>query len=366
MTSRHWLRISLSIVVSAAALLQAIPARAGTPIVGAGSSAAHPVYKAWADQYTKSGGTALNYDPAGSSAGLKRIRAREVDFGASDVAPSAAELEKDDLVVFPTVITGAIPVYNVPKVRNGALVLDSGTLAGIFSGAIGMWNDERIKALNPGLALPAQPIAVIVRADGSGTTYNFSEYLAKTNDAWKREMGVGISLKWPKSFIAVKGSKAVAEAVATTSGGIGYVDYNYVVDHALDAARMRLRDGSVVDGSPNSFRNALMQSAWGKNGDFTQPLTDIHAKGAWPITMGTFVVMPKTAKNTEQAAAALRFFVWAFNYGDDLANRISFVRLPDAVQAKAFRAMSQIRDRNGVPLAAGEIAVRTPSMVAAR
>lgn len=366
MTNKPWHHAPLSIVAVTAAFILSLPACAESPIVGAGSSAAHPVYKAWADYHTKSGGAVLNYDPAGSSAGLKRIRAREVDFGASDVAPSAAELEKDGLVVFPTVITGAIPVYNLPKVRNGALVLDSVTLAGIFSGGIGMWNDERIKALNPGFALPAQPITVIVRADGSGTTYNFSEYLAKTNDSWKNAMGVGTLLKWPKSFIAVKGSKSVAEAVATTSGSIGYVDYNYVVDHALDAARMRLKDGSVVEGSPTSFRSALMQSAWWRSGDFTQPLTDIRTKGAWPITMGTFVVMPKTVKNAEQAAATLRFFVWAFNFGDNLANRTSFVRLPDVVQAKAFRAMSQIQDGNGVPLAVGAIAVRPPDMAAAR
>jgi len=336
------------------------------PVVGAGSSAAFPVYRAWAEQYSAAGGTALQYDPAGSSAGLKRIRAREVDFGASDVAPSAAELERDGLVVFPTVITGVIPVFNLPKIGQSPLVLDGATLAAIFAGDIASWDDARLRRLNPGLALPAQPIVAVDRADGSGTTYNFSRYLAGVDTGWQQRMGVGTKLPWPARFTAVKGSRAVAETVAATPGSIGYVDFNYVAEHALGAARMRLADGSTVDGTPNAFKTALMHSAWWTRGDFTQPLTGIAAAGAWPITMGTFVVMPRVAADPARTLAALRLFLWAFNYGDETANRVRFVRLPDTVQAKAFRAMAQIRDRDGVPLAVGEISIRPPEALALR
>lgn len=331
---------------------------AGDSISGAGSSAAYPVYKTWAEQYARSNGTTLNYDPAGSSAGLKKIRARESDFGASDVAPSAEELARDDLVVFPTAITGAVPVYNLPKIRSGQLVLNGEVLAEIFSGKVTHWNDPRLQRLNPGLALPASAIVPIVRADGSGTTFHFSDYLARVSTDWKQQMGVGTTVKWPQGFSAVKGSKGVAQAVAGTPGSIGYVDYNYVVEHQLSAAQMRLADGSLVEAGPNAFRKALMQSSWLGKGDFTQTLTNIPGKGNWPITMGTFVVLPRIANNPERASAVIRFFTWAFIYGDELANRVNFVRLPDTIQAKAYRALAGIRDANGLPIGVGELSVK--------
>lgn len=334
------------------------PVHAVGPITGVGSSAAYPVYKTWAEQYSRSGGGTLQYDPAGSSAGLKKIRARESDFGASDVAPTLEDRAKHDLIVFPTVITGVVPVFNLPKLHSGQLVVNGEVLAGIFSGTITQWNDPRLQQLNPGLPLPAMAIVPVVRADGSGTTYNFSDYLAKVSSDWKRTMGVGTSLKWPQSAMAVKGSKGVAQAVQTTSGSIGYVDYNYVLDFQLSAAQMRLASGKRIEAQPNAFRSALMQSPWLTKGDFTTTLTDQPGQGSWPITMGTFVVMPRVAADPERARAVIRFFTWAFMNGDELANRVNFIRLPDSIQAKSFRALADIRDRNNVPIGVGELSMR--------
>lgn len=335
-----------------------INVQAGEAISGAGSSAAYPVYQAWAEQYGRTNAVALNYDPAGSSAGLKKIRTREIDFGATDVAPGAEELIRDDLVMFPTVITGAVPVYNLPKIRSGALILDGELLADIFSGKITQWNDARLQRQNPGLALPALAIKPIVRADGSGTTYHLSDYLSKVSTVWRQQMGVGTTLKWPAGFTAAKGSKGVAQALLDTPGSIGYVDYNYIVQYQLSAAQMRLAEGAVVEANPASFRKALMQSTWLGQGDFTRTLTNIPGRGCWPITMGTFIVMPRIASDPARAQAAIRFFTWAFMSGDELANRVNFVRLPDTIQAKAYRALADIRDKQGMPIGAGELSTK--------
>lgn len=350
--------VSLLGFAGATAIAFSTGSLAAEAINGVGSSAAYPVYKAWAEQYARSGGPAIDYDPAGSSAGLKKIRAREADFGASDVAPSKEDLARDDLIAFPTVITGVVPVYNLPKIRSGQLVLTGALLADIFSGAITQWNDPKIQELNPGLALPSMAIVPVVRADGSGTTYNFSDYLAKVSKGWKEQMGVGTSLKWRSDFMQAKGSKGVVQAVLNTVGSISYVDYNYVVDNQLSAAQLRLADGSLVEATPNNFRNALMQSNWFVKSDFSHTLTNIAGKGNWPITMGTFIILPRVAKDPERARAAIRFFTWAFFNGDALANQVNFVRLPDSVQAKSYRALASIHDRNGVPIGVGELSIK--------
>ncbi len=323
---------------------------AAEPMSGAGSSAAHPVYRIWAEQFKKAGGAELAYDPAGSSAGLQKIRARQVDFGATDVAPKSEELARDNLVLFPTVISGVVPVVNLPKVEGGKLVLTGDVLARIFAGEIGHWDAADIRALNPGLALPAKPIAVVVRSDGSGTTYNFTDYLAKVSPAWKQKMGVGTAMKWPEGVVAAKGSKGVVEAVQATAGSIGYVDYNYVVEHKLKAVALKNAEGAVVEPGPQSFQNALLQSPWMQGGDFTQTLTNQPGRDSWPITMGTFVVMPRVADRPERAVPVIRFFTWAFIHGDDLAKKVNFVRLPNSIQAKSFRAIASIVDRRGTPI----------------
>mgnify|MGYP002079385574 CR=1 FL=1 len=319
-------------------------------ITGAGSSAAAPIYQSWAQAYQKATGVPLIYEPIGSSAGLKKVRARESSFGASDVSPADAELNKDGLLIFPVAITGIAPVVNLPKVGDGQLRLTGEVLGRIFLGELTQWNAPDIAKLNPGLALPDLPIKVVVRSDGSGTTYNFADYLSKTSAAWKSRQGVKSNFEWPSGFVAVKGSDGVVKSVKETPGSIGYVDFGYVKDNALAAVQLRNLEGEFVKPSLQAFRTALAGSDWSTKGTFTGTLTEQTGKGSWPITMGTFVVMPKVADQPDQALRALKFFVWAFVNGDALVQANNFVRLPDRVQASAFKAISSIKDKAGNPI----------------
>ncbi len=323
--------------------------QAASPMNGAGSSAAHPVYRIWDEQYAKTGGAPLNYDPAGSSAGLKKIAAHQVDFGASDIAPAKDALAKANLVFFPTVVTGVVPVVNLPK-EGGPLVLNGETLARIFAGRITRWDAPEIKALNKGRSLPDKAIQVLVRSDGSGTTYHFSTYLSQVDEGWKRSRGAAPLLPWPPGFKAVKGSQGMADGVKATPGAIGYVDYNYVLEDHLTAVALKNAAGNTVQAGPESFRAALLTSPWMQGGDFAQPLTNQPGSGSWPITMGTFVVLPRVTEHPEKTVPVLRFFTWAFMHGDDLAKKVNFVRLPNAIQAKAFKAIAQVVDKKGTPL----------------
>lgn len=322
-------------------------AAAGETMVGAGSSAAAPVYQAWAIEYLRDGGAALQYDAVGSGAGMKKIRARAVDFGASDVIAPQAELEKDGLVMFPTVITGVVPVVNLPRVGNAQLRLSGEVLARILLGQVTMWNAPEIRALNPGLALPAAAIRVVCRADGSGTTWHLSEYLSQVSAAWKQRYGVANKHAWPADFIAVAGSGEVSKAVRATPYAIGYIDYNYVVDDGLAGAQMKNADGVYVAASVEGFRQAVLKSAWFGAGDFSASLTDRPGNGTWPITMGTYIAVPRIAKDESRTALALRFITWAYLNGDALAKRAKFVPLPERVQASAYRQIASVVDAHG-------------------
>lgn len=335
--------------VFAALLLLCLQAGAlyAQTISGAGSSAAAPIYQGWAQAYQKATGIALAYEPIGSSAGLKKIRAQETHFGASDVAPSDAELAKDGLVIFPVAITGIAPIINLPKIRDGQLRLTGDVLARIFLGEITQWNAPEIAKLNSGYSLPDAPIKVVVRADGSGTTYNFADYLAKLSPTWKARYGVKTSFDWPANFVAIKGSDGVVQAVKETAGAISYVDYGYVKDNMLVTVQLKNLEGEFTKPSIVAFRSALAGSEWVSKGSFTGTITNQAGKGSWPITMGTFVVLPKIADQPDQALRVLKFFVWAFVNGDALVQANNFVRLPDRVQASAFKSISSVKDKAG-------------------
>ncbi|MFC5523539.1 phosphate ABC transporter substrate-binding protein PstS [Polaromonas jejuensis] len=338
---------SLSAVFAALLLCAQAGVLNAQTITGSGSSAAAPIYQRWAQAYQKATGVGLAYEPIGSSAGLKQIRAHETHFGASDVSPSEAELAKDGLVIFPVAITGISPVVNLPKVGDGQLRLTGDVLARIFLAEITQWNAPEIVKLNPGYTLPDAPIKVVVRADGSGTTYNFADYLAKLSPTWKSKYGVKTSFDWPANFLAVKGSDGVVKAVKETTGAIGYVDYGYVKDNMLVTVQLKNLEGEFTKPSIFAFRSALTGSEWVSKGLFTGTLTNQAGKGSWPITMGTFVVVPKIADQPEQALRVLKFFVWAFVNGDALVQANNFVRLPDRVQASAFKAISSVKDKAG-------------------
>ena len=325
------------------------PARAADDITGAGSSAAAPAYRIWGQEYRKAGGEALEYDPVGSGAGMARIKQRQADFGASDVIAPQAALAKDGLVMFPTVVSGIVPVVNLRK-GGAPLKLSGEVLARIFLGEISHWQAPEIVALNPGVSLPNEAIRVVCRSDGSGSTHHFSDYLSKVSPAWKARFGVASKHPWPEGFIAVKGSGEVSKTVRSTPGAIGYIDYSYVVEDHLTPVQLKTASGRYLSASPESFRSAVVGSRWFSHGDFSEGLIQMPGEGAWPITMGTYVALPKVAGEPERAARTLRFFLWAYDHGDALARQARFSPLPEKVQASAFRELSSVIGRNGEPI----------------
>lgn len=332
-------------------LFLAISVGAGaTDITGAGSSAAKPIYAKWAEAYSKTSGVKLHYEPIGSSGGIKQIKARAVDFGASDVAMSAAELKKEKLINFPSAISGVVPVINVPGIKSGELMLSGEILADIFAGKITYWNDPAIAAVNRGLTLPKTAIVTVVRQDGSGTTYNFTDYLSKVSTGWKDAFGTNFTIKWHEHAMPAKGNAGVATAVQQTGGAIGYVDYNYVVQEHLNYVLLKNRDGKFVAPSATAFAAALNHSDWLKKAAFEEMLTDKAGASSWPITMGTFVIIPQATQQPESTIAAMKFFCWGFIQGDHLIAGMDFVRLPDAVQARIFKELTKVTDGKGKPL----------------
>jgi phosphate transport system substrate-binding protein len=319
-------------------------------ITGAGSTAAKPIYTKWAETYQQRTGSSLNYQPVGSAAGIKQIEAHSVDFGASDVALSAEDLKKEKLICFPSAISGVVPVINLPGIKAGKLQLTGELLADIFSHKINRWNDPAIAAVNPGVNLPKLQIVTVARQDGSGTTYNFTDYLSKMSPAWKETFGRNFTIKWPSDTVTVKGSSGIVTAVKQLTGAIGYVDYNYVVQDHLVYTKVKNREGKFIVPTPHGFESALNNSSWKTKATFEEMLTDKPGVGSWPITMGTFIIVPQIAKNPEGTIAALQFFTWAFMKGDSIVDGMDFVRLPDRVQSRIYSELTKITDVKGAPL----------------
>lgn len=318
-----------------------------TTVQGAGSSAAAPLYQKWADAYSKTGGPVISYQATGSSAGIKKIKENSVEFGASDAALSQADLKKEKLIQFPSAISGVVPVINLPGIKTAELRMTGEVLAGIFSGEITHWNDAAIAALNPGLRLPNKNIEGIVRQDGSGTTYNFSDYLSKVSKNWQSKYGRNFTIPWNSRLIQVKGSSAIAGTLKKTPYAISYIDFNYVTQEKLDFALLQNRDGKFIAPSAEAFSSALSNSSWKTDANFEEMLTDKAGQKTWPITMGTFVVMQQRAKDVQQTTAAMKFFTWAFMHGDRHVNSVDFVRLPDSLQARIFKEMTTVTDKKG-------------------
>lgn len=338
-----WIAVSL-------ALSFQVCGAAESSIAGAGSSAAAPLYRSWAQAYSKTSGIAVNYDASGSSVGLSKVHERATDFGGSDMPPSETEMLKNGLVAFPVAITGITPVVNLPKIGDGQLRLSGEVLARIFLGDITQWDAQEIARLNPGLSMPKLPIKVVVRSDGSGTTYNFADYLSKVSPAWKTQHANPSSLAWPVGFMAAKGSEGVAAVVKQTAGAISYIDFSYVGDEQLNPVQMKNAEGEFVKPSSMAFRVALSNSEWSSKGVFSSTLTNCPGKGSWPLTMGTFVVLQQVANKPEQTRQVLKFFNWAFSHGDALVAQNNFIHLPDHIQAAAFKVFTSIKDKNGQPV----------------
>jgi phosphate transport system substrate-binding protein len=319
-------------------------------ISGAGSSAAKPLYEGWASAYKQTGADSVVYDPIGSSGGVKKIKEHGVDFGASDVAMSHADATRENLICFPTAVSGVIPFFNVPGIKAGQINLSGPVLADIYQGKIKRWNDPAIAELNAGHALPALPIVVVARLDGSGTTYNFTDYLSKISQEWRDKFGTNFLIQWPATVQQVKGSSGVVDAVGKTTGAIGYVDYSYVLEHKLAYAKLQNRSGQFIEPTFDAFSAALNNSDWKTRASFDEMLTDKSGVESWPITAGTFAIIPKVANDPAKAVATLKFFSWAFLHGDDIARKSGSVRLTDSLQAKIYVLFTTVKDKNGKPL----------------
>lgn len=319
-------------------------------IKGAGSSAAQPLYAALAGVYGKTQPVTLSYDSSGSTDGFKQIRGNAVDFGATDIALSADQRKAAKLLCFPTAISGVVPVVNLPGVKKGQLQLTGDVLAQLFSRKIVKWNDPKLKALNPSLNLPDLAVSVIVRQDGSGSTFNFTDYLSKVDPEWLGAYGRNFRVKWPDGVTQVKGSNGVVAALKQTSGAIGYVDYQHSQQNSLAHTTLKNREGKFVSPGRMSFSSALTNSAWMTRGAYEEMLTDRPGVSSWPITSSTFVLVPQVASNPEKTLTAVKFFTWGFIHGDAIVGKAEFVRLPDVVQGRIFGELTSITDAGGVPL----------------
>ena len=298
-----------------------------TDISGAGSTFVYPVLSKWAEAYKAGRGIVVNYQSIGSGGGIKQIETKTVDFGASDAPLTPAELDKFGLLQFPLVIGGDVPVVNLSGIEPGRLKLTGSILADIFLGKITNWNDNAILAVNPGLSLPDQAIAVIHRSDGSGTTYIWADYLAKVSEEWKAKVGVATSVDWPVGA-GGNGNEGVAELVGRTAGSIGYVEYAYATQHKMTYAQVQNRAGNFIVPRKMAFQVAAANADWSAAPSFFLMLTDQPGNGSWPVTGATFVLMYKVQQNPEAARTALQFFDWVYTGGQQFAENLDYVPMP--------------------------------------
>lgn len=317
-------------------------------VTGAGATFPAPLYAKWADAYNKATGARINYQSVGSGAGMRQIRGKTVDFGASDIPLTDADLAKDGLMQFPTVIGGVVPVLNVKGIAPGQVKMTGQVLGDIFLGKIAKWNDPALTALNPGVPLPDTAIAVVRRADGSGTTFLFTNYLSKVNAEWKTKVGEGSAVNWPTGA-GGKGNEGVAAFVQRLPNSLGYVEYSYAKSNKMSHVMMRNQAGSFVGPDDTAFKAAAANADWAKS--FFQILTDQPGKDSWPITGATFIMMHKAQDKPLQATNSLKFFDWAYANGDKMASDLEYVPLPDSVKALSRRAWADIKDAAGKPVA---------------
>jgi phosphate transport system substrate-binding protein len=318
-------------------------------ISGAGATFPYPVYAKWADSYKKQTNVGLNYQSIGSGGGIKQIIAKTVTFGATDAPLKEADLEKNGLVQFPTVIGGVVPVVNLDGIAPGQLKLDGPTLADIFLGKIKTWNDPAIAKLNPGVNLPATAIAIVHRSDGSGTTFLFVNYLAKVSKEWDDKVGVSTAVKWPAG-IGAKGNEGVANNVIQTKGAIGYVEYAYVKQNKMTHLNMINKDGKVAEPNAAAFQAAAAGADWAKAKGFNLILTEQAGEKTWPIAGATFILIHKQPANAASAVEALKFFDWAYKNGAKEAEALDYVPLPDSLVALIRKEWSNIKGADGKPL----------------
>jgi phosphate transport system substrate-binding protein len=314
-------------------------------ITGAGASFPYPIYVKWAEAYKAATGNGLNYQSIGSSGGIRQIKAKTVTFGATDAPVAGDELTKDGMIQFPAIIGGTVPVLNIDGIKPGELRISGPVLADMFTGAITKWNDAKIAALNPGKKLPDLEITVVHRADGSGTTFNFTDYLSAVSKDFNDKVGKGASVKWPAATsVGGKGNEGVAANVTRIKGSIGYVEYAYVKKNNMIFMQMLNADGKYVAPDDKTFASAAAGADW-----FSVPgmgISMVNAKGAdsWPISTASFILMYKEPTDKAASAEALKFFDWSFKNGKKMAEDLDYVPLPDKLTDQIrSRVFSQIQ-----------------------
>lgn len=301
-----------------------------TDVTGAGSSFVYPVLSKWSQDYSKSSSNRINYQSIGSGGGIAQIKAATVDFGASDAPLSADDLKAGGLGQFPSVIGGIVPVMNIEGIAPGQLKLDGETLAKIFLGEITVWNDPAIVALNQGMKLPGSKITVVHRSDGSGTSYNFTNYLSKVSDGWKSKIGFGTTVPWPVG-VGGKGNEGVSAYVKQIKNSIGYVEYAYALQNKMTHAQLKNAAGKFIQPNAKAFQAAADTADWANAKDFNLIMTNAPGDSAWPITATTWIIMYKQPKNAEQSQAAFNFFKWSLEKGQQQASALDYVALPDSL-----------------------------------
>ncbi|WEK51735.1 MAG: phosphate ABC transporter substrate-binding protein PstS [Candidatus Kaistia colombiensis] len=319
-------------------------------ISGAGATFPYPVYAKWADTYKKETGVGMNYQSIGSGGGIKQIKAKTVTFGASDAPLKPEELEKAGLVQFPTVIGGVVPIINVPGLKPGEVTLDGQTLADIFQGKITKWDDEAIQKLNPQVKLPSTAIAVVHRSDGSGTSFVFTNYLSQVSKDWADNVGAASAVEWPVG-LGAKGNEGVAAGVGQTQGSIGYVEYAFAAQNGMSYTKLINKDGQTVAPDAANFAAAAANVDWANAPGYYVILTNEPGATSWPITAATFILVYAKPDKPADVAEALKFFNWAYDKGDAMAEELHYIPLPDSVVANIKATWAKdILDADGKPV----------------
>jgi len=338
---------ALAVAALAAGMTQ--PARA-VDITGAGATFPYPIYAKWAEAYKQKTGVGMNYQSIGSGGGIAQIKAKTVDFGASDMPLKPDDLQAAGLMQFPAIIGGVVPVVNLEGIAPGQLKFTGAVLADIYLGKIKSWNDKAIADLNAGVKLPADPITVVRRSDGSGTTFIWTDYLSKVSDEWKAKVGSSTAVAWPEG-VGGKGNEGVAAYVQRIKGSIGYVEYAYAKKNRMAYASVQNKDGAFVEPDDATFQAAAAYADWKAAPGFYQILTNQPGKTSWPITGASFILLHIKQDKPQNAAEVLRFFDWSFKNGQKMAEELDYVPIPENVTkviADAWK--SQVKDGAGKPV----------------
>jgi phosphate transport system substrate-binding protein len=335
-----------SLVIGATAMM-AMSSSIAADMTGAGATFPYPIYAKWAENYKKATGNGLNYQSVGSGAGIKQIKAKTVDFGASDMPLKVEDLEAEGLVQFPAIMGGVVTIVNLPGIAAGQMKLTGPVVADIYLGKITKWNAPEIAALNPGVALPAEDITVVYRADGSGTSFLFTDYLSKVQPEFKTKVGAGTAVKWVTG-VGGKGNEGVAANVQRIKGSIGYVEWAYAKKNKIAHTQLKNKDGMFVQPDDDAFKAAAASAEWTKTPGFGIVLTDQAGKASWPITGVSYILMHKTQADPAKGKEVLKFFDWAYKNGDAAAVELDYVPLPDVVtRAVADAWKANLKDASG-------------------